>query len=52
MRRFRRLVPVIVLAGLLALAGEVSACPNCKEALAAQTGDAAPDRSSSPGESP
>lgn len=41
MRRFRSLLPVLTLAGVLLLAGEVSACPNCKEALASQTGDAA-----------
>jgi uncharacterized membrane protein len=41
MRRLRWLLPVLALAVVLLLVGEVSACPNCKEAMAAQTGDAA-----------
>ena len=41
MRRIQWLLPVLVLAVVLLLVGDVSACPNCKEAMAAQTGDAA-----------
>ncbi|HEX8201964.1 MAG TPA: hypothetical protein VF590_15925 [Isosphaeraceae bacterium] len=41
MRRIPWLVPVLALALVLLFVGEVAACPNCKEALAAQTGDAA-----------
>jgi heme/copper-type cytochrome/quinol oxidase subunit 2 len=41
MRRIPWLLPVLALALVLLLVGEASACPNCKEALASQTGDAA-----------
>jgi hypothetical protein len=41
MRRLSWLYPLLALALLLLLAGDASACPNCKEALANQTGDAA-----------
>jgi hypothetical protein len=41
LRKARRLAPLIAAAALLLPAGEALACPNCKEALAAQTGDAA-----------
>lgn len=41
MRRLRWLLPLLALALVLILAGDASACPNCKEALAAQTGDGA-----------
>lgn len=37
----RRLVLILAAAALLLPAASASACPNCKEALAAQTGDAA-----------
>jgi hypothetical protein len=41
MRTARWLVPLVLVALLVLLAGDASACPNCKEALANQTGDAA-----------
>ncbi len=40
MRSFRWLLPLLVLALLLIVVGDASACPNCKEALAVQGGDA------------
>jgi uncharacterized paraquat-inducible protein A len=39
MRLVQRLLPVLVL--VLGLSAEVSACPNCKEAVAAQPDEAA-----------
>lgn len=39
MRLVQRLLPILVL--VLGLSAEVSACPNCKEAVAAQPGEAA-----------
>ena len=38
MRQVRRLIPLIAFASflLLAWAGDVSACPNCKEAISSQ----------------
>jgi hypothetical protein len=41
LRTTRRLAPWIAAAALLLPAAQATACPNCKEALAAQTGDAA-----------
>jgi len=41
MRRIQWLVPVLAFGAWLGAVGVTSACPNCKEALAAQTGDAA-----------
>jgi hypothetical protein len=41
MRVVTSLVRVLVLALVVACAGTASACPNCKEALAEQKGDAA-----------
>ena len=38
MRTFHRLLPFLVLALILILAGDASACPNCKEAVANQSG--------------
>jgi hypothetical protein len=40
MRTIRRMVPWLALLLVLGLASEVLACPNCKEALANQDGDA------------
>ncbi len=39
MRLVHRLLPIVVL--LVGMSGEVSACPNCKEAVAAQPNEAA-----------
>jgi hypothetical protein len=41
MRRFVRVLPILVLILGLATAGQVAACPNCKEAVAAQPEDVA-----------
>lgn len=37
----RRLLPALVMVVALGLAGNASACPNCKEAVAAQPAEAA-----------
>ena len=37
----RRLLPALVMVFALGLAGSASACPNCKEAVAAQPAEAA-----------
>jgi hypothetical protein len=41
MRRIARVLPVLVLVLGLVAGGEVVACPNCKEAVAAQPEDVA-----------
>lgn len=41
MSRSARLLLLVAMLLLLLWAGDASACPNCKEALANQTGDAA-----------
>jgi uncharacterized paraquat-inducible protein A len=41
MRRIARVLPVLVLVLGLAGGGEVAACPNCKEAVAAQPSEVA-----------
>lgn len=38
MRTIKALLPILVLALLLLWAGDASACPNCKEAVANQQG--------------
>jgi hypothetical protein len=41
MTRSRRLFPLLALSFVLTFGEVASACPNCKEALASQTGEAA-----------
>ncbi len=41
MRRIRKLWPVLTLGMVLALSNDASACPNCKEAVAAQPNEVA-----------
>ncbi len=41
MRRIHRLVPIVAFGLLLGAVGVASACPNCKEAVAAQPADVA-----------
>jgi hypothetical protein len=41
MRHFRRFVPALTLSLLLGLSGTAGACPNCKEAVAAQPSEVA-----------
>ena len=40
MRTIRRMMPWVALLLLVGLAGEALGCPNCKEAVASQDGDA------------
>ncbi len=40
MKPLRRIAPWLVLALMLAVAGDAVACPNCREAVANQAGDA------------
>ena len=40
MRTIRRMLPLLILACLLLMATEALGCPNCKEAVANQDGDA------------
>ena len=40
MRTIRRMLPCLALLVVLGMAGDAPACPNCKEAVANQDGDA------------
>ncbi len=40
MRTIRRILPWLALLVVVSLTGEALACPNCKEAIASQDGDA------------